>query len=57
MEDNYKQSDFDNFRCPECGGKLNYEFGAVRCENDDWFAGDGEIEEFFNFKDGRDKDE
>lgn len=44
----YKQEDFDRYRCPECRGKLIYKFGTVRCENDDWFAEDGEIEELFD---------
>ena len=29
--------------CPNCGGRLNYAYGTARCENDDWFAENGEL--------------
>lgn len=40
----FTQEDFENVHCPECGGKILYEFGTARCENDDWMCGDTELQ-------------
>lgn len=45
LKGRYTQKDFDDIGCPVCGGKIIYKFGSARCECDDWFAEDCEIEE------------
>ena len=41
----FTQEDFEGLFCPECGGKIVYEFGTARCENGDWMCEDTELQD------------